>query len=254
MPSRTRYLAAWGVHLYTALGLPLAFFAVEALAAGNAPRFLLISMLAAFVDGTDGMMARAVDVKHVLPQFSGRRLDDIIDYIHFVALPMMALPALGMLPADWAWLVIFPLMASGYGFCQEHAKTDESFVGFPSLWNVLVVYFYVLHVGPTIIAASILLLSAMVFVPIHYVYPTKTRVLKRTTMGLGMLWTLAMFALAIAPEAWWAISVGLASLYYPAYYLGLSLFLHVQITRTSAHHPGQANAARVGARAVDELA
>ena len=38
-----------------------------------------------------------------------------------------------------------PLLASGYGFCQTAAKTkDHFFTGFPSYWNIVVLYLYVL--------------------------------------------------------------------------------------------------------------
>lgn len=226
-----RRVAAWAVHFYTALGIPLAYLAVDALADGDGPKYLLIACIAAFVDGTDGMLARAAKVKEVLPEFSGRRLDDIIDYIHFVCLPLMALPALGMIPAEHAWIVVMPLMASAYGFCQEAAKTEESFVGFPSYWNVMALYFYVLHASPGSIVGWLVFLSVMVFVPIHYVYPSKTRFMQPVTLAFGTIWSLAMFALALAPNATWAPRLAIASMVFPLYYAVLSGFHHVRVHR-----------------------
>ena len=229
-----RRVAAWAVHFYTALGIPLAYLAVDALADGDGPKYLLIACIAAFVDGTDGMLARAAKVKEVLPEFSGRRLDDIIDYIHFVALPMLALPALGMIPASANWIVMIPLMASAYGFCQESAKTEESFVGFPSYWNVLVIYYYVMDAPPEFIIGSLVFFAVLVFVPIHYVYPSRTRLMKPVTIIAGVFWTAAMFAISMQPEAPWARDLAIWSLAYPTYYVLLSLVHHTQVTREHA--------------------
>ncbi len=231
MHAPTRKAAAWSVHAYTALGLPLAYLSLEAIAAGDAPRFLLLSCLAALVDGTDGMLARAAKVKEVVPGFSGRRLDDIVDFLHFVCLPLVAVVGFGMLPPGTEAVVVLPLVASAYGFCQEHAKTEESFVGFPSYWNVLVLYCYVLGASQVTVLASLVALSIAVFVPIHYVYPSRTRLLKKPTYILGFLWTAMMFAMAIAPETSWARQVALLSLYYPAYYLALSAVHHTRVMR-----------------------
>jgi phosphatidylcholine synthase len=222
-------MAAWGVHFYTALGLPLAYLCVVALADGDAPRFFLFSAIACLVDASDGFLARKVKVKEVLPEFNGRRLDDIIDFIHFVALPMAALPALDMLPPRLTPLVMMPMMASAYGFCQERAKTDDAFVGFPSYWNVFVLYFYVMNASPAVIAGTLLVLSVLVFVPIHYVYPSRTEMMQRWTVGLGVVWTGMIFVMAMSPETLLAKRVAMVSLFYPLYYLAISVVHHRRV-------------------------
>lgn len=228
--SLSRRIAAWGVHAYTALGLPLAYLCAEALHRGDARSFFLWATLACLIDATDGFLARAVDVKAVVPEFSGRRLDDIVDYIHFVALPMAAIPALDLLPRSQAPLVILPLLASGYGFCQERAKTDDAFVGFPSYWNILVLYLYVLGAPAKVVSASLVVLSLLVFVPVYYLYPSKTKLLQRWTVGLGVIWTAMVLFMSLRPEAAIARRVGLVSLFYPAWYLVLSA-VHDRRTR-----------------------
>ena len=67
--STGRRMAAWGVHFYTALGLPLAYLCMVALANGDAPRFFLFSAIACLVDASDGFLARKVKVKEVLPGY-----------------------------------------------------------------------------------------------------------------------------------------------------------------------------------------
>lgn len=228
---RSRRLAAWGVHLYTALGLPIAFVATVALYHGDVQVFFLALCAAVFVDATDGTLARAIKVKEVLPQFDGRRLDDLVDFLVFAFLPSLALARFDMFPEGWAYAAVIPLLASGFGFCQERAKTDESFVGFPSYWNIGVMYLYILQTNPWTNLAVIVFFSALVFVPIHYVYPTRTRMLRPVTVSLGYVWAAIMVALSLNVDAPWAGKVALYSLAYPLYYFLLSGVNHVRIVR-----------------------
>jgi phosphatidylcholine synthase len=229
---RRQRAAAWGVHLYTALGLPLAFLSAVALAKGDAGMFFLYAWIACVIDATDGFLARRLRVREVLPYFDGRKLDDIVDYLNFVFLPVLSLPALGMLGEGMEWVSVLPLMASAYGFCQERAKTEESFVGFPSYWNVLVLYLYVLHPSPLVAAITIGVLSLLVFVPIHWIYPSKAKLLKPITVAGGTIWALALVPVCLNPEAPWARDVAFWSMLYPAYYVVLSLVHHSRVHKS----------------------
>jgi phosphatidylcholine synthase len=225
-------LAAWWVHVYTALGLPLSLLAALALQRGDVKAFCLYLMVAVFVDATDGTLARRVRVKEVLPAFDGRRLDDIVDFLTFAFLPALAMVSFGLLPPGWEAAAAAPLMASGYGFCQERAKTDQSFVGFPSYWNVVILYMQLLGWSPWTNLALLVALSALVFVPIHYVYPTRTEWLRPVTVTLGYLWAAALVLLTLDFGADWTRPVAWASLAYPVYYFLLSLAHHARIHRT----------------------
>ena len=224
--STGRKAAAWGVHAYTAMGLPLALLSALALIHGDPVRFWALNCLAVFVDATDGTLARRIEVWKVVPEFDGRRLDDIVDFITFTFLPVLFLVLMDMFPPQLTWAAALPLLASGYGFCQERAKTDESFVGFPSYWNIGVLYLWLLDTTPWVNVTVIGFFSLLVFVPVHYVYPTKTKLLKPVTVWGGYAWALAMFVMAINPEAPWAHTVAVASLVYPIYYFTLSAVNH----------------------------
>ena len=229
---------AWGVHGYTGLGLPLSFLSMILLiraSQGNesaAGLFFVLNGLAMFVDATDGALARKVKVKEVLPGFDGSTLDNIIDFLTFAFLPAMALPLLGILPPEHYWAAVMPLLASGYGFCQTRAKTDESFVGFPSYWNLVVFYCYVLSFSTETVIALLAVLSVMVFVPIHYIYPSRTRLLRKVTVALGGVYYLMYMAVSWRPDAEWAVPVAWASMYYVAYYAVLSAVHHRRVQRT----------------------
>lgn len=225
---------AWGVHAFTLLGLPLAFLAAGGLAKGDARMFFAAMWATAVIDSVDGTLARRARVKEVVPQFDGALLDNIIDFLTFVFLPVLALPALGLLPGHWIWVAMLPLVASGYQFCQAHAKTDESFIGFPSYWNVVVIYLYVLDSPPWFSAVLLAVMATLVFVPTHYLYPSRTRWMRPLTITLGAIWGAALIAMCVDPDSAWAETLGWASLYFPAYYFVLS-FIHDRRIRTGAY-------------------
>ena len=78
-PSKGQQVIAWGVHLYTSLGLPLALASMIALVDGDATLFFLLNLSAVLIDATDGFLARTLKVKEVLPSFNGAKLDELID-------------------------------------------------------------------------------------------------------------------------------------------------------------------------------
>ena len=223
-------LIAWGVHLYTAMGLVLALVQLDALHQGDLPRFLGANLIAVFIDGSDGTLARRFKVRERVP-FDGALLDNIADYITYVLLPAVAFVAFGLLPGEWRWVAVAPVLASAYQFCQDIAKTEQSFVGFPSYWNLVLLYLVVLQPPAAVTAGLLLVLSALVFVPWHYVYPSKTKKFRPFTVASGLVWFFACLAFGLFPDAPWARPLAWASLSYIGWYLGLSGWLHLQITR-----------------------
>jgi phosphatidylcholine synthase len=225
-PSRIR---AWLVHAYTSTGAVLAFVGAWAVVHGD-DRLALGSMFAAtIVDATDGALARRVRVKEVLPEVDGARIDDIVDYLTFVFLPMLLLEGSGGL-YRWTALPVITvvLMSSMYGFVAPDAKSrDHFFTGFPSYWNVVVLYLLLFRVPPLVNALVLLALSALVFVRIGYVYPTRTPTLRALTLALGSAWAVLLGAIIVmwpSPPRWMAIG----SLAFPVYYTVLSLTLHAR--------------------------
>lgn len=219
---RGRTISAWLVHLYTASSAVFGLAATLAIVAGDFRRAWLLLFATLFIDSTDGALARAARVGEVLPHFDGRRLDDIVDYLCWVFIPMVLLVEAGLLPA---WAAAAPLLASGYGFAQEQAKTDDDFfLGFPSYWSMVGFYLYAFELSPRYGVPLILVLSVLVFVPLRYPYPTKTRAMRAVTLGLGVPWALlCIYLAAVLPARPRALV--LLSLYYPAYYVALTVAL-----------------------------
>jgi phosphatidylcholine synthase len=234
--SPLRRRLAWLAHAYTALGLLLAAGMAVCVVRGgpDAFRWAFLQMLAAcLIDSTDGSFARRLHVKEVLPNFDGTKLDDLIDFLTFTSLPLALIWRAELLPPSMNWVLVVALLASAYGFCQVPAKTtDGYFVGFPSYWNIVAFYLYVLQMPPWISVLLILVLAILTFVPSYYMYPSRGAILSRTTNFLGGVWVvLLVWILSELPgenaehsetAARQNFSLALISLFYPIYYLAVS--------------------------------
>ena len=220
----TRLTLAWGVHLFTASGAVFGVMALLSVAAGELGRAGLLMLLTLAIDAVDGTLARRVGVSRLLPGVDGRRLDDIVDYLNFAIVPVFFMVWAGNLPG-WLWAAP-PILASAYGFAQQDAKTeDDFFLGWPSYWNVVALYLWLLDLSPGVGAAWVALFSVAVFVPLKYIYPSRLRVLKRTTAVLGLVWGALIVAAIVFPDTASALRLVELSLAYIVYYLGLSFWL-----------------------------
>ena len=215
---------AWLAHLYTASGLLLAFLATIAVFERNYRWAFFWLALQIIVDATDGVFARAVRVSEKIPWFNGAKLDDIVDYLTYVFVPALIVWRGELVPSMWRLFVPTAiLIASGYGFNRDDAKTeDHFFTGFPSYWNIVV--FYLLAAGWSMVVNGTLLLAfaVLVFVPVRFIYPSRTPAWRVPTNVLGALWGIAMLVMI-----WQYPTVSrplfLASFIFPVYYAVLSI-------------------------------
>jgi len=220
----TQLLFAWAVHFLTASGAVFGILALLAVAERDFPRAALLMLAALAIDSVDGTLARRFRVAEVLPGVDGRRLDDLVDYLNYVIVPAVFMVASGAL-SGWGWAAL-PVLASAYGFSQQEAKTDDDFfLGFPSYWNVVAIYLWQLHLPPALSAVLVAGLALAVFIPLKYVYPSRTHALWRTTYAGAVLWLLAVSAVIIWPRPLGELRLMEISLLYPAYYIAISMWL-----------------------------
>ncbi|HXE71635.1 MAG TPA: hypothetical protein VNO81_03160 [Candidatus Nitrosotenuis sp.] len=216
---------AWLVHIYTALGAYVGLLGLLAAWRQDLRAAFAWMALATFIDATDGYLARTFRVGQLIPFIDGRRLDDVVDYFTYVVLPVAVLVLGGLVP-PWPWLPAFPLVASGLGFANAQAKTEDNyFLGFPSYWNVVAFYMWLVGTPPALNAAVLVTLSILVLVPIRYIYPSRTRPLQPVTLALGVVWGVLCLACLLWPHPlprwWW-----LATAIFPLYYMLASFYLH----------------------------
>jgi phosphatidylcholine synthase len=233
-------ILAWLAHAYTATGAVLALLAVGAVMAGNYRAAFLWLALQIAVDATDGWLARAARVSERLPWFDGAKLDDIIDYLTYAFVPALIVWHVPLVPEPLALPVAAAIvLASAFGFNRADAKTsDHFFTGFPSYWNIVALYLVAAGWSPWTNAVVLAVLVVLVFVPLRYVYPTRTPVLQWLTLTVGGIWGGLMLGLIwMLPDVPRLLFWG--SLVFPVYYTGLSLTLHWRQARTASavSHP-----------------
>ncbi|MCA9969000.1 MAG: CDP-alcohol phosphatidyltransferase family protein [Anaerolineales bacterium] len=226
MRIQRKQVLAWGVHAFTASGIVMAFMAIQAIFAQHWQAAFAWMALTVIVDSVDGTLARRLGVKGVLPHFDGALLDNIIDYQTYVLLPALMVYEAQLVPAGWSIVIAsLILLASAYQFSQADAKTEDHFFkGFPSYWNVAVFYLFMLNLNGWINLLALLLCTVLVFVPIKYIYPSRTARFKRLTLILSGFWGLAvLFTVVEYPDFRpWLVYGSLA---FVLYYVLLSAYL-----------------------------
>lgn len=220
---RTR---AWGVHLFTASGAFFALLAIFAIIDRQWQAAFIWMAVTVLIDSFDGMLARAFAVKGALPQFDGALLDNIIDYQTYVLIPALFLVEAELLPPLMALIgAAVIVLTSAYQFAQADAKTEDHFFkGFPSYWNVVALYLFLLGLNPWLNLLLVLLCGVFVFVPVKYVYPSRTTRFQRLTLTLSGVWgIMVLVALVQYPliQPWLIRS----SLLFVVYYIAVSLYL-----------------------------
>ncbi len=157
--------------------------------------------------------------------------------------PVVLLWTCGYLPEGvlGGTLAAAPLLASSYQFCRVDAKTDDHFfLGFPSYWNVVAFYVIVADLSPATTAIILAVCSALVFVPIKYIYPSRTRAFRRTNLALTAAWLVAYAVLLSQKDAGSPSQIIIwGSLLYIAYYFGSSVYLQFA-DRAKAKEPVEA--------------
>jgi len=218
------YARAFAVHVLTAAGAALALVALLAAVRGAFDLMFLCLGIALIVDGIDGTIARALKVADLLQRWSGDVLDLVVDFVTYVFVPAYAIAAGGLLP-PWlgapAGIVI--VMTGAIYFADRRMKTaDNYFRGFPTLWNVVAFYLFVLKPAPWLAAGLVALLAVLTFVPFKFLHPFRVARLRAVSMAAVVLWSLlAAYALvrALEPGPW--VAGGLVVL--AVYFLGVGL-------------------------------
>ena len=194
----------WTPHLVTASGLLFAFLSLVEIFASNY-RMALIWMTAGVIsDAIDGTIARRLNSAKKLPSFDGTLLDAIVDYITYVMVPVIFIYKAQLIPVDYNnWLLPAILIASAYQFAQSESKTHDNF--FTSNLILLTV------------------LTALIFVPIKYYYPSRTTKHKTLIMSVAIIWGISGFSLIFTYPTVYPIPLGI-SIICSTYYIAISIF------------------------------
>ena len=187
----TDKIAAWAVHGFTASGAVLGFLAIISIFNNDLVGAFLWLGLALLIDGIDGSLARKVGVLDKTPNIDGSTLDNVIDYLNYVIIPALMIYWFQMVPNGWEIILPAGMFAvSLYTFANMNMKTnDYYFSGFPAVWNIVVLYFYILNTHPIINVIIILLLFIFTFIPIKFVHPLRVKKIRNLTIFCTVLWS-----------------------------------------------------------------
>ena len=214
----TQRLRALSVHLFTATGAVFAMLAMLAAVEGEWSLMFLWLVVAFFVDGIDGPLARRYDVKENAPEFDGVLLDLIIDYLTYVFIPAFALFSSGLMDGWTGWFAIIVItFASAMYFADTRMKTkDNSFMGFPGCWNMLVLVIFALEPSFWVSLTLVTTLAVAMFLPIKFIHPVRTERWRVVSLPMALAWTFfAGWAAAVDfhPESWAHWGLVVTSLY-----------------------------------------
>ena len=157
-----------------------------------------------FVDGVDGTLARAVNVNQNTPEIDGAILDNIIDYLNYVVVPVFIFYSLGMAPEPYLLLsCVAILLVSCFTFTNTNIKTDDFyFSGFPAIWNIVVLYFYILESSEFTNFIFVILFCVLTFIPFKYVHPFRVVEFRKITLMITSIWmittTILLFGLSFS--------------------------------------------------------
>ena len=187
----TDKIAAWAVHGFTASGAVLGFLAIISIFNNDLVGAFLWLGLALLIDGIDGSLARKIGVLDKTPNIDGSTLDNVIDYLNYVIIPALMIYWFQMVPNGWEIILPAGMFAvSLYTFANMNMKTnDYYFSGFPAVWNIVVLYFYILNTHPIINVIIILLLFIFTFIPIKFVHPLRVKKIRNLTIFCTILWS-----------------------------------------------------------------
>ena len=226
----TPQMRALSVHLFTATGAVFAMLAMLAAVDAKWDLMFVWLVVAFFVDGVDGPLARRYHVKRYAPEFDGVLLDLIIDYLTYVFIPAFALFKSGLMDGWTGWVAIILItFASALYFADTRMKTkDNSFSGFPGCWNMVVLVIFSLEPNFWISLTLVTTLAVAMFLPLKFIHPVRTERWRSVSLPVALAWT--FFAgwaawVDFHPESWahwglivtslYLISAGIAQQIFP---------------------------------------
>lgn len=223
----SRTLGAYSVHVFTATGVIFGFLALMATVEKQPFLAFMYLGIALLIDGIDGTLARAVGVKSVTPNVDGTTLDNVIDFFTYAIIPAAMIWCWDLVPMGWgAGMGAGVLLASCATYANSNMKTrDGYFVGFPAIWNLVVLYLLIFGIGQHASLLILLICMGLTFVPSTYVHPFRVRFLMPLTVFMTLLWTLSVSALSwtvllndqsVLAQPWWGGILILTSLYFAA--------------------------------------
>jgi len=184
---------AFAVHLFTASGAAFAVLAALAVVQYDWRTAFIWLGLALIVDGIDGPIARKLRVRERLPNWDGSALDFVIDYTTYVFIPAVILAlGCGLTGVIAAVAGVAVAVSGALYFADSRMKQpDNSFRGFPAVWNMVVFVIFVVGPPPLVTLGVVLLFAVATFLPVNFVHPVRVVRWRPLTVIAVLAWLAA---------------------------------------------------------------
>ena len=186
MKSFQNKIPACLVHFLTGSGIIFSFMALVSLIEGNKLQTFMFLITALIIDTIDGTLARKFKTEMIFPNIDGKTLDAIIDYINYIFIPCIILYKFDYLPLNFTIVIpIVILCISLYSYVNiKLIDATFSYIGFPSIWNVIVLYLEILSFDKMINLLIIIFFILLKFAPFKVIHPMRFPKFKKTNIVL----------------------------------------------------------------------
>tara|TARA_B100001121_G_scaffold212203_1_gene185851 strand:- start:374 stop:1111 length:738 start_codon:yes stop_codon:yes gene_type:complete len=190
------------IHLLTGLGIVAGFFALIAVMSNNQKEAFLWLGLAFLIDSVDGTLARKFNVKKNLPNIDGKMLDSIIDFFNYVIIPSIMIYWFRYVPDQFVLLIpAILIFISIYSYVNLNILTDDNYYnGFPAIWNVIVLYFYIFGTSQNVNLIFLILLILLKFSPLKCIHPLRVKKFKTLSIFFSIIWFITSVLLIVIKD------------------------------------------------------
>ena len=191
------------VHLLTGFGIIAGYFALIAVMNNNQKEAFLWLGLAFLIDSVDGTLARKFNVKKNLPNIDGKMLDSIIDFFNYVIIPSIMIYWFRYVPDQFSLLIpAILIFISIYSYVNLNILTNDNYYnGFPAIWNVIVLYFYIFGTSQNVNLILLTLLILLKFSPLKCIHPLRVKRFKNLSIIFAIIWFLTSALLILIKQS-----------------------------------------------------
>ena len=117
-------------------------------------------------------------------------LDSIIDFFNYVIVPAITIYWFKLVPDNF--LILIPsilILISIYSYVNLNVMTsDHYYNGFPAIWNVVVLYFYIFGSNQFSNLIILILLIILKFSPLKCIHPLRVKKLRIISIFFTIVW------------------------------------------------------------------
>ncbi|MSW20815.1 MAG: hypothetical protein F2873_07945 [Actinobacteria bacterium] len=174
--------------------------ALQAVLERRATPAMLLLLATQVIDGIDGPMARAANVKERVPLIDGYVLDLVIDFVTCVVVPIAFIYQFHLLPSAFSLALLgLAVFSAAIWFSRTDMMTEDHwFRGFPATWNLVAPTLYLLHASRVAGAVVVIVLSLASLTDIPVPHPVRVVWMRGFTLPCTVLWLTALVVEVIA--------------------------------------------------------